>query len=450
MFSGVKTDDFGRYVDESMKPPKLVKSGVQEEPDPLKLFDKKGKPILCHRCRTSALHGPIQNCDYCSSYFHFDCLDPPLASLSTLGKKFKCPLHADDLLPISRYRRLKTTKKIDVYLRRGFKNNGDIEIRDNDEKTTTVDNATGYRDYLDQLHETPWPEESPKIEEEQEIMPILKKRKAKKRVWSKRRPSSNSSQMTLNGFLKKASYPSIKITPPLSPSTKFTSPKSPSAEIIVAKKSTELESINHSKEFEIEEDTKKDEQFEIITINDKINQLPNTSNVLSFGVLNESPSDILKEYENIVSNEILSSKLLLNIQSLKEREEYALKGLCSFQEGSICFSEIDLLISASKHVNDTFYENLNGNTSTDIDQEKSIVISEEPQNISTDKSIVTVDTTNTTPIGTPTRNIKTKAKTIINNILQTESLSASEIEELRKIRKELLGKKFESVLEYFN
>lgn len=102
----------------------------------------------------------IVGCDFCSCSWHLDCLDPPLASApnrkSSNGKPrhtWMCPAHIDDELlrldaalqkpSISargirphtgrsyRIRRPKNPKIIDIGLRRGFRNNGLIEI-DND------------------------------------------------------------------------------------------------------------------------------------------------------------------------------------------------------------------------------------------------------------------------------------------------------------------------------
>lgn len=99
----------------------------------------------------------IIGCDFCACSWHLDCLDPPLASApnrkSTNGKPrhtWMCPAHVDEELlyldpslkpantaakliqpPTSRsyrVRRPKHPKIIDIGLRRGFRNNGFIEI----------------------------------------------------------------------------------------------------------------------------------------------------------------------------------------------------------------------------------------------------------------------------------------------------------------------------------
>lgn len=100
--------------------------GQLEDRDPYRLKDRNGVPVLCFRCGTSALPGglagcasskkrprrstsvahsltpesgkAILSCDYCNLHFHLDCLDPPLTSMPSFGKKWMCPNHADQVL----------------------------------------------------------------------------------------------------------------------------------------------------------------------------------------------------------------------------------------------------------------------------------------------------------------------------------------------------------------
>jgi hypothetical protein len=37
----------------------------------------------------------IVSCDHCNLHWHLDCLDPPLPSMPSFGKKWMCPNHAD-------------------------------------------------------------------------------------------------------------------------------------------------------------------------------------------------------------------------------------------------------------------------------------------------------------------------------------------------------------------
>ncbi|ORY83914.1 hypothetical protein BCR37DRAFT_378928 [Protomyces lactucae-debilis] len=68
----------------------------------------------------------MASCDHCSSHWHFDCLDPPLSGPPLSTKKWMCPLHAHELTPTSRIP--KNPHIVDVSLRRGFANNGDVDV----------------------------------------------------------------------------------------------------------------------------------------------------------------------------------------------------------------------------------------------------------------------------------------------------------------------------------
>ena len=140
--------------------------GYEENPNNFKLRDSKDNAVLCFRCGKSAMGKggfptrEVVACDFCACSWHLDCLDPPLASApnrkSTNGKPrhtWMCPAHVDEELlyldpsyrtssnaskyirpPTSRsyrVRRPKHPKIIDIGLRRGFRNNGFIEIEMN-------------------------------------------------------------------------------------------------------------------------------------------------------------------------------------------------------------------------------------------------------------------------------------------------------------------------------
>ncbi|KAH7927720.1 hypothetical protein BV22DRAFT_1006394 [Leucogyrophana mollusca] len=158
-FKDVATGPKGTYVDSSeIKPPRLNRHGQLEDRDPYRLKDRNGVPVLCFRCGTSALSsgiaasGPdpdlvtphthrstsvahsatpelwrsIVSCDYCSLHWHLDCLDPPLTSMPSFGKKWMCPSHADHVLQPKR-RIPKQDAPIDITKPRQF-NNGNIDI----------------------------------------------------------------------------------------------------------------------------------------------------------------------------------------------------------------------------------------------------------------------------------------------------------------------------------
>lgn len=99
-------------------------------------------------------HREIVSCDYCNLSWHLDCLDPPLATApkkKQTGSKPKttawmCPNHIEPHLSSTghsannpsktgakrfrgyKIRRPKVVSIVDSSLRRGFKNNGLIEI----------------------------------------------------------------------------------------------------------------------------------------------------------------------------------------------------------------------------------------------------------------------------------------------------------------------------------
>lgn len=160
-FEGVITGKYGEYEDNDYKPFRPTKVGAFEQTDPDLHFDKNGNVLLCKKCGKSGispnkLNGEadklITTCDYCPSAWHLDCLDPPLASVKQLGKKWKCPNHADHLMP-NKPRRLRRPHIIDVDQHHGFKNNGDIEIKLEQEEK---DDAYEYEN--DETHEIPTPQ----------------------------------------------------------------------------------------------------------------------------------------------------------------------------------------------------------------------------------------------------------------------------------------------------
>lgn len=132
-----------------------TRAGYDETPDLMKLRDSKGNFVLCFRCGKSSLNRrEIISCDFCTLQWHLDCLDPPLANPPRKGSGGKprhswmCPNHVDHELAAldasatssarlhfhsgngrtHKVRRPKNAKIVDTGLRRGFINNGLIEI----------------------------------------------------------------------------------------------------------------------------------------------------------------------------------------------------------------------------------------------------------------------------------------------------------------------------------
>ncbi|KAF8558422.1 hypothetical protein OG21DRAFT_1149976 [Imleria badia] len=155
-FKDVATGANGTYVDSSeLKQPRLNRHGQLEDRDPYRLKDRNGVPVLCFRCGTSALPSglaecapsnkrprrstsvahsltpesgrAIVSCDYCNLHFHLDCLDPPLTSMPSFGKKWMCPNHADQVLQPKRRIPRQNVVPIDITKLNQW-NNGNIEI----------------------------------------------------------------------------------------------------------------------------------------------------------------------------------------------------------------------------------------------------------------------------------------------------------------------------------
>ncbi|KAF2862281.1 hypothetical protein K470DRAFT_256244 [Piedraia hortae CBS 480.64] len=151
-FDTVRTGEHGNFMQGL---PSKVKGrpAYDEHADHIKLKDAKGKILYCYGCGKSGLdRRPMIQCDYCSEYWHLDCLDPPAANpppplVLEHNKKLRdwtCPLHADrDLRNVSvsallptrtvHVRRPKAATIVKPTYPRGFRNNGLIEVYDDDD-----------------------------------------------------------------------------------------------------------------------------------------------------------------------------------------------------------------------------------------------------------------------------------------------------------------------------
>ncbi|TDZ37226.1 Uncharacterized protein C8035_v007341 [Colletotrichum spinosum] len=136
-FEGVKVGTEGEY-EELVPPTKPKKRGYEEAPDFFKVRDADGSPVICHDCQHPAADNrAIIPCSVCGLHWHLDCLDPPLAIPPVL-RTWRCPIHADDLLsdlpqqlaPAHRFRKIKGAPAITPAFSRGMKNNGFIEVED--------------------------------------------------------------------------------------------------------------------------------------------------------------------------------------------------------------------------------------------------------------------------------------------------------------------------------
>jgi hypothetical protein len=113
--------------------------------------------MLCYSCgKSSGGVRPIIACDFCGEYWHLDCLDPPRANPPARnqdGQKvhdWMCPLHADhelrqvDTSQLAAKRKVhirkpRNAKVVETSMRRGFRNNGIIDIVNDDESDESGD-----------------------------------------------------------------------------------------------------------------------------------------------------------------------------------------------------------------------------------------------------------------------------------------------------------------------
>ncbi|GAA5795296.1 hypothetical protein HPULCUR_000651 [Helicostylum pulchrum] len=69
-----------------------------KHPDYNQLKDKNGKFRCCYFCRMTALKKPMIACDYCTLYWHLDCLTPPLTIPPNPARKWRCPNHFEHFI----------------------------------------------------------------------------------------------------------------------------------------------------------------------------------------------------------------------------------------------------------------------------------------------------------------------------------------------------------------
>lgn len=75
--------------------PELIRNGRRVKNKRLVELDAHGcVPLpakLCFSCNKSCKRAPLISCDYCSLFFHQDCLDPPMTALP--AGRWMCPNH---------------------------------------------------------------------------------------------------------------------------------------------------------------------------------------------------------------------------------------------------------------------------------------------------------------------------------------------------------------------
>lgn len=164
-FLKVSTDAHGQYDDGTLKPElsysKLNGSQIpgfnyNHSLEVDSLYDKSGKPYLCHNCGLSGLENRfIVHCDYCPLVWHMDCLTEPCYKSKTIGSKWRCPNHIENLIPINIFgkRNLKDSPILDVSLHNNFlkilhNSNFLIKYRDQPFFKTDSDKFPTLQEYL--------------------------------------------------------------------------------------------------------------------------------------------------------------------------------------------------------------------------------------------------------------------------------------------------------------
>lgn len=153
-FINVTTDDHGTYDDMTLKPElsfsklngnQIIGYNYNHDLEIDGLYDKNGNPYLCHKCGLSGLNKRIiLHCDYCPLVWHIDCLKEPFYTPKTIGSKWRCPNHYEDLLPLNLYskRNFKDTPIMDVSLHNHFlkiAQNGNVLIKYSDQPWLKTD-----------------------------------------------------------------------------------------------------------------------------------------------------------------------------------------------------------------------------------------------------------------------------------------------------------------------
>ena len=155
-----RTQDTFRYVRSSpagdtlslTSANRLNRAGLVDMHDGKRTRDKDGTLLICHRCKRLAAHNrELISCDYCPAKWHMECVDHPMAipprrrPHDKAGSTWRCPLHMDDIMNdinvknnepynLERRGRLPKVRKpkraipYDPDQRRGYRNNGNIQV----------------------------------------------------------------------------------------------------------------------------------------------------------------------------------------------------------------------------------------------------------------------------------------------------------------------------------
>lgn len=107
---------------EKVEPSACNKNGAKRPPankpkNKLHELDQQGLVSLpaktCFTCRRSCKKAPLIACDYCTLYFHQDCLDPPLTALPT--GMWMCPNHPEQFIDGQLVTSISATERIKLW-----------------------------------------------------------------------------------------------------------------------------------------------------------------------------------------------------------------------------------------------------------------------------------------------------------------------------------------------
>lgn len=131
--------------------PAASKKQTEEAFDFHRVRNADGSAVLCHMCnKATTSNRPMAQCSVCSLNWHFDCVDPAIMVMVN-PRTWRCPAHVDDvpigiaaqLGPAHKRRKIKGSEPIEHSYARGMKNNGYVEI-ENDDSSDDDDEAFKY------------------------------------------------------------------------------------------------------------------------------------------------------------------------------------------------------------------------------------------------------------------------------------------------------------------
>ncbi|KAJ6635399.1 PHD finger protein 12 [Pseudolycoriella hygida] len=93
---------------------KKIKSTTKNKPHELDVQGMVPLPAkTCFYCRKSCKKAPLVACDYCSLFFHQDCLDPPLTALPT--GLWMCPNHVEQFIDWKLVSSVSATERVKLW-----------------------------------------------------------------------------------------------------------------------------------------------------------------------------------------------------------------------------------------------------------------------------------------------------------------------------------------------